>query len=399
MSGTTYIARFRESSTVVERTIYASSDAHALKQARRLGDLISVSPARRSFRSGGMTATERFQFLNRLATMLRSRVQPERALEVIADVFSGRIRSAAESALGPVRDGVQIADVLVADTKNFPGPVALLIKAGSEGGNTPDALREASRFELETGRALKSVMGQVLSSTAYILTALVMLAVSRFYIIPQMFESGLMEAASEAAGEDLVDVGPYIVMNDVALVFCVFMTISMIGLFLLATVGRSIVPDKADELIFRIPILRDIVLTADNYVAFIRLSFLVRAGVRLHESLQAVGEASRPGALKEDLKRAALAVLSGREHRWAEDMRSIHATDRAALSISVDARELAMTLEHLAESTRELYLQRLAILGPAIGMVSLSMITLASVVMIVLTTIPPMQVMTAMIAG
>lgn len=390
--GKLFLARIRDGNSVVERSVYADNIAHAERQARRMGDLISVRSSTRAFRTGGMTPTERFQFLNRLATALATRVPPDRALSVIAETYPGRIRVAAETALAGVRAGGEIATVLVADTRNFPSTVGLLIRAGAEAGDAPRALREASKFEMETTKALGSTLKELIGGLSSLSMALIMLGMNKWYVIPKMMSNGLFKAAADLTGKG-VDLQPFIQANNFVLYLTICMAVAMLLLFLLSTVGRRLFPDAADNLIQRIPVLREVVLTADSYVAFVRLSFLVRAGVRLKECLEAVSQASRPGALKEDLRRAAIAVDQGRGAMWANDMRSLHPLDRASLAGSVDVNELSETLSVLAEGGRQLYLQRLGMIGPIINLFAMSSFTLAGFVTIVIMNGPTSMMM------
>ena len=78
---------------------------------------------------------------------------------------------------------------------------------------------------------------------------------------------------------------------------------------------------------------------------------------------------------------------------WANDMRSLHPLDRASLAGSVDVNELSETLSVLAEGGRQLYLQRLGMIGPIINLFAMSSFTLAGFVTIVIMNGPTSMMM------
>src|SRR3546814_17660251 len=74
------------------------------------------------------------------------------------------------------------------------------------------------------------------------------------------------------------------------------------------------------------------------------------AGVSLEEALDTTYTDTRKGALKDDLSRALTNVKTGKP--WADGFRTVHPTNKAALSMATDKERLGELLEQGAENGR-----------------------------------------------
>lgn len=379
----TWQARVKVGNEVHEITVSGSSEESARKSASRHGKLISISIVKQSSLAFGMNRHERFVFLMRMATMIGSRFPVSQALRLMISSFTGKIREAARNALPQVEDGIPLGEALARDVKNFPGSIGLLIKTGSAGGDTANALREAAEFEKLIGEASKGAMMSVIRSYAYMFIALALLAVNQYYVVPEMFNSSIMRMAQDADFSFWENIGWYfLVFQAVAIGILTFLVV-------LATVGRRIAPDKIDKLILKIPIMCDIVISQDNFIGLYRMSLLVQAGVPLNETINSCYESSRAGALKEDFKRASMALKRG--DKWAKYMNTLHPTDRAALMLMPDNDELARNLNYMAEQSKTLYLERLKVVSPIMDVISALMMSVAGFIILIVTTIPQLE--------
>ena len=123
----------------------------------------------------------------------------------------------------------------------------------------------------------------------------------------------------------------------------------------------------------KLPYLKDIVFTRDNFISLYRFSLMVKAGVSLEEALETTWKDTRPGALKEDLQRALTNVKTGVP--WAEGFRTVDSTDRIALSMASDKERLGEILEQVADQNRSIYVRRLEVLQPIMAVLGgLSMV-------------------------
>jgi len=379
----TWNARIRVGSEVSEITVVGQTESEARKAANRIGSLISIERAKKSAFNIGMSRSERFIFLMRMSTMISSKFPVSEALRLMISSFGGKIREAARNALPQVERGVTLGDALARDVKNFPGSVGLLIKTGSAGGNTAKALKDAAEFERLIGEASKGATMAILRSFAYMFVALGLLLVNQYKVVPDMFNSSIMKMAKDADFSFWKEIGLYFIwLQGGILVF-------LMALVALATIGRRIAPDRVDALILKIPIMRDIVISQDNFIGLYRMSLLVEAGVPMNETLLSCYESTRPGALKEDFKRAYGGLKKG--ENWAKYMKTLHPTDRAALTLMPDNDELARNLNIMADQSKALYLERLKIVSPIMDIISALMMSIAGFIILIVTTIPQLQ--------
>ena len=383
MAAQTWDARVKKGRDIVTVTVVGDNMAEARRAAARAGSVISVQKTRRQRLKMGMDRNERYVFLMRMATMLGSRIPVSEALRLMIESFTGRIREAARNALPHVERGVQLGDALADDARNFPGSVGLLIRTGSAAGDTAKALREAAEFERMIGEASKGAMMSILQSFLYQFGALGLLLVNQYVVVPKMFDSPIMKMAPDADYSLWENIGFYFLIVQSALIaFLMF----LVGL---ATVGRRIAPDKIDNLILHIPLLRDVVISQDNFIGLYRLALLINAGVPMNEAIHSCYESARPGALREDFKRALAAIRRG--EKWPKYMTTLHTTDRAALLLMPDREEMANNLNFIAEQSKAMYLQRLKVISPVMNLTSAVMMSIAGFIILVVTTIPQLQ--------
>src|SRR3546814_402944 len=123
-----------------------------------------------------------------------------------------------------------------------------------------------------------------------------------------------------------------------------------IFLFFLVGVGQRLFPQFSDAVVMKLPYLKDLVFTRDNFISLYRFSLMVKAGVSLEEALDTTYTDTRKGALKDDLSRALTNVKTGKP--WADGFRTVHPTNKAALSMATDKERLGELLEQGAENGR-----------------------------------------------
>jgi general secretion pathway protein F len=366
--------------------IDAIDATEAERKASRQGQVLSVK-RKRNFAIGGLTFNERQVFLSRLAAMLGSRVGGGDALRLIRDTFSGNVKKTAHQLLIKVEGGADIPRAIEElGPPSFPSNVVAMIRAGAKSGETWRSLQEAIKFEQQMEKIKRSSTQGLAGSLFGIAFAAGFIIAARFHMYPKLMSSSLMEIGSGAVdiswAEALTAYVGYAMVGVVAL-------LALLGM--LATVGRKIAPSAADAIILRIPFYKDMVLAKNNYIAFYGLSLLVRTGVRLRDAISLTAQTLQRGALRNDMMKAADNITGGKE--WASALRSLHATDRAALASSLDSVQMARSLEAIAEQYMTLYEQRLNSFVPTMKAITSIFIILGGVIMFALVILPMLQVM------
>lgn len=364
-----YDVTLRQSSRVISMPIVASSKGEATLIAQRQGTIMGEPKARKEGRGGGMTAAERYVFLHQLATMNIAKVPLSTGLKILRESHGGRIGKAASQLEGGVATGRQIADLMYEDKKNFPGAVGLLVKAGSKGaGGTAESLKKAAEFERQIlGAATKGAKG-LYSAGFWIVIATVSIFACPLWLTPYLQESQLFQLTESPTDWQWLDNVSYGTG-------AITMLLMLLGIFLffLVGVGQRVFPQFSDAVVMKLPYLKDLVFTRDNFVSLYRFSLMVKAGVSLEEALDTTYTDTRKGALKDDLSRALTNVKTGKP--WADGFRTVHPTDKAALSMATDKERLGEILEQVADQNKSIYIRRLEVLQPIMATIGgLSMI-------------------------
>ena len=382
----TYAVKVKTRRGVQDFEIDAPDERAARKQLKSKGTIISLKKQRAWKLKRGMNAADRQEFLNRLAMMLQSKVGSGEALRLLQATYPGTIKRVSADLLRRVESGAEIADAIEAiGLPDFPETTCALIKAGSRGGSTWQALAEAAEFEREMAETKRMSGRGILSAVAGFITAIIFLLLTVFYFAPWVKESPITSLLNGKFSFDNIDLFTQITGVITVLIFLGFGAI-----IFLTTFGKVLFPVLSDKITSKIPIVKDIALARTNYSILYGLSLLVRTGVRIETALSLSGEAAPKGVLKTDLQAAKDAVHSGKP--WAPAMSSLHPTDIAALSTSLDREHTSKTINSVAQQYRRLYSQKLTLLSPVLmGLAAFLLIVTGFI--FVMYTIYPMLVL------
>lgn len=364
-----YDVTLRQAGRVITHPVVAGSPSEARLISARVGTILGEPRLRKESRAGGLTPAERYVFLHQLATMNIAQVPLSTALKVLRESHGGRIGKCAAGLEGGVATGRQIADLMFEDKKNFPGAVGLLVKAGSRGtGGTASALKKAAEFERQILNAATKGAKGLYSAGFWVVVATISIFACPLWLTPYLNESQLFRLTKTPIQWAWLDNLSY-VLGGLTLLLMLFGAF----LFFLVGVGQRLFPAFSDGVVLRLPYLKDIVFTRDNFISLYRFSLMVKAGVSLEEALETTWKDTRKGALKEDLYQSLHRVKTGRP--WAEGFRTVHPTDRAALSMASDKDRLGEILEQVADQNKAIYIRRLEVLQPIMQLIGgLSMV-------------------------
>lgn len=370
---------------VTETTISARSAAEARKQAAKRGQVIEVK-AMGGGSSSSLSLPDRLMFFQRLASMLGSKVGASEALEIIYQSFSGSIREAARILRDEIINGATLYEAMeAAGPKFFPESVVAIIKTGSKGGDLAYAIREAARFERELAQVKKESSKGIGSALMGFVAGVITILASTYYVAPMILNSSLVTAAGGS------DVGWVMTLANVISIIALIASLILGSIFFYGVVIRPFAPAAVDRGILKIPFYRDMALAKTNYMVFFGLAVLLKAGLRVEESLELTIEAAPKGELRNDLERARAAIVKGSPKPWPYYMTMLHPTDKAALATAQDREQTARTIEELAHTYQSLYRSRLELFVPAMQMFSAVFLSLAGFVLFGVSVIPLMQ--------
>ncbi len=368
--------------------IEAENVKKATMIARRHGKLMTI---KKVSNPGGLfektlSPAERQVFLQRLSAMLSSKLGASEALQVIKDSFSGTIKMIASRMLKHMEAGADVVQALEKiGAPNFPESILALIKAGSRSGDTWRSLRDAAEFEKEMERVRRGSGKGIWSGIVGFFIAAAVTLGTKFVVAPFLMDSDFFKMTADKTDLSFIDgLSSFLGWTMLGL------SIIFITLFLLGSVGRKVIPYQADYIIMKIPFYKDLILARNNYTILYGLSMLISSGVPMEQALSLSASSSPKGQLKTDLEKGVKAIKVGKP--WAQAMESLHATDKAALSVSADREQIAHTLSALAYQYRESYAAVVGSFGPSMQLVSSIFLVLSGGVLFGYTMLPMLQV-------
>lgn len=367
--------------------VQARNKAEALAHISKIGRVLTFKRRIGIDATSGLTPSDRQIFLNRISAMLSSKVGTSEALRLMRDTFSGKIQEISARALRYVEAGADLPQALeMLGNKDFPAATIAMIKAGSGSGNTGKAIKDAADFEYQLHSIRKGAAKGLWLGVGAFVGAGILTVVSTLYVGPEIMNSVLIQAANKtgAVNIDVINTVAYVVGYLMAGILVVGMLF-----WLLASVGRRVLPMKADTLILKIPFYKDLVLSRNNFIVLYGLSLLIKSGVRMEEALRLSAEGAPKGALRHDLTMAVDAVKTGKP--WPKAMRTLHPTDKAALLSATDRVQVASTLDTLASQYRELYAQRLSSFVPMINLLAAVFLSISGGLIFGQTVLPMLQ--------
>jgi len=353
--------------------IKARNKDEALSHINKMGRVVTFRRRVSLDLRSGLSPADRQIFFTRLSAMLSSRVGTSDALTLMRDTFTGKIQEVSARLLHYVESGDDLAAAFErVGNPDFPEATVALIRAGSRSGETWRAIKDAAEFEYQLHNIKKGAAKGLWTGIGSFIGAGLMTVVSTLYVGPKIMESDLIKAANKNGAVNIDWI------NDIAFVTGYTMGAMMIiGVlfWLLASVGRQVMPVQADKIILKVPYYKDLVLSRNNFVVLYGLALLIKSGVRTEEALRLSSESAPKGALRADLSAAMHAVKTGRQ--WPKVMQTLHPTDKAALMSATDREQVASTLDTLANQYRELYAQRLSSFVPIINLLAALFMSIA----------------------
>lgn len=330
-------------------------------------------------------AEQRITFLGDLGTMLKSGVGSTESLSKLAETHSGVMKKVALLLKSRVEAGDDLPTAMQSlGPRVFPDTIVYFIKAGSVGGNTGDAILDATDFEREIEQLKKkSVFDLVVSIVVFALA--VALVVASIFIIPPLIHNAPMLQDSGFKNES-VDLASQL------LGYAMLVFVGVCFVFVsLNTYLKLIFPYAADKLLLKIPFFKDIVSAKNSFISFYSLSKLLSSGVRVEDALRVTMENTKKGVLKSDFNKAHKAIKRG-DSKWPKYISSLRPTDKACLLISTSREHMAEVLNSVSTLYRQRYIDRIGKLVSSLQLISAFFMIIAMLVIYKQTTSPLLHV-------
>lgn len=370
-------------------TVEAESIEKASRIASSKGKLLTIKKELffKKWFEVKMDKAEQQVFLQRLSAMISSKVSATKALTIMSENFIGPIRKASIRMLGMVESGMTIGQAMeVLGSRYFNNQVIALVMAGEKSGSTGIALKTAARFQAEMERVKNGASLEILKGIGGLIIGGGAIVFIRHVFAPILLELDLVQKNWDMVSEQIIH---WKGISDISIIVFSLIMLLIVTVSLLSSVGRLVIPNHADKIVMKIPVVKSIVLAKKYYASLYGLSLLISSGMTIRNALKISAESSEKGQLKGDYEAAYNAIQKGKP--WAQQMYSLHPTDKAALSMVQDRAQTVETLNDISEQYKAIYISQVAITAPVIQLIAVVFMALCGAIMFGLTIAPILQ--------
>lgn len=235
-----------------------------------------------------------------------------------------------------------------------------MISTGEETGKLPETLITVANHIKKSaeirGKMVKSLMQPLLTLGV----ALVSLFISSTFVIPKLTKSLSGMGGKKADGAIFLTI-----LNNISWGMPVVIATLTITVAILITLYKFN-QEKAEQIIAKIPILREMVFYKAYYITFSSLANMLGVGVRLQHALPIVSNSIKIITIKKELDKASDLIRNGRFRDFATAFKAIDAVERQMLQTATDEDIIQDNFQQVSSRFYDLYINKFETLGPII---------------------------------
>lgn len=360
-----YIVTVRQSNKVVKKSVTAINPEAARAGSEVYGRVINVkkAPFRLStlFHSAlssvpvvgkwlsskvtkRLSANDRFQFFQTLSNFLKGYTVDE-SLRMMGENFSNPIkRICNELRTLPSADFADQLSQLSED--DFPSIIVEVVRANSKVSSLSETLMEAVKFE----RKLIEIKSQdrlgLYMAIGYFLGACFSM-IGLWYSYPMLDGMKYFDIIPKE-GDARDSLNFLLWISEICYIASKYLLYAWFGVCIALWQGRWFIPILTDRAILYIPLLREVLLLRDNFLACYQVGVLVEKGIELRSAIEQVEKSLDAGALKTDFKRVLTLMTQGAPD-WQKGFYSFSDLDRALLMSAGSSKEVAQVFQAQAD--------------------------------------------------
>lgn len=305
---------------------------------------------------------EVFAVFDTLGDLLTSNIPLSRAIDsVISSFYSKRttgMKKILNNVSRAVKEGKELSAAMSAYSAVF-GSVAIgMIIAGEGSGRLTEALKTSAHY-IKVQATIKKELIKKLSYPLFLLVfGMVALLLNANVIIPKIIGSEMFSSipgARENIYIKILKALSYIVPSilGIIVVACSFIAVMF-----------KIQQEKAEAVLFGMPVVKEFFLYRNLYIVFHSLAKLIEVGVKIDNALDLVKSSTKVVTIRQDLERAQDKLRGGQD--FAMGFKNISQIERAMLSVSYSSEKLRDNLEAISQRFYTMYVEKTASLAPKI---------------------------------
>ena len=360
-----YIVTIRQSNKVVKKKVSAISPDAARAGSEVYGRVINVrtAPIRigsifgtllqnipfigkyaASWATKRLGANDRFQFFQTLSNFLKGYTVDE-SLRMMSENFSNPIKRVCNE-LRTLPSGDFADQLSVLNESDFPSIIVEVVRANSKVSSLSETLMEAVRFERKLIEIKQQDRLGMYMAIGYFLGACFSM-IGLWYSYP-MLEGMKYFDIIPKEGDARDSLNFLLWISEICYVAAKYLLYAWGGVALWLWMGKWFLPIVTDRIILYIPVLREVMLLRDNFLACYQVGVLVEKGIELRSAIEQVEKSLVDGALKTDFKRV-LDLMTKGTPDWQKGFYSFSDLDRALLMSAGSSKEVAQVFQAQAD--------------------------------------------------
>lgn len=333
-----------------------------LKQGRGAGGFLgqaNFSDWLASQRS--VSASALIFFFRQMAFMLRAGLSVAHALELSqAQLSSPRLKLTLRLMLKDIEAGQSLSSTMRNHPVVFPDMAVNLVVAGESTGDL-DEIMERLAIHLDKKAALRAQMINAMIYPSIVVLAAIVVGIFMVVSIIPKFAKFLLGKgkALPASTQMLVDISDYVRINGLWMLGSVAAFIIILLVLYQTRAGRL----RIDQLLLRMPVIGDLLVTGSMAQMSWALSILLRSGVTVFDSLKITGNLLGNRVYADKLQEASSKILEGRDMAKSIDHPRIPALVTQMVAVGEGTGNLDGVLLELGiyyEKLLEIAIKRLA---------------------------------------
>jgi type II secretory pathway component PulF len=360
-----YIVTIRQSNKVIKKTVSAISPDAARAGSEVYGRVINIKTAPikigsifgrvlqsipfvgkhvAAFATKRLSANDRFQFFQTLSNFLKGYTVDE-SLRMMSENFSNPIKRVCNE-IRSLPSG-DFADQLTSiNEKDFPSIIVEVIRANSKVTSLSETLMEAVRFERKLIEIKKQDRMGMYMAIGYFLGACFSM-IGLWYSYPLLDGMKYFDIIPKE-GDARDSLNFLLWISEICYIASKYLLYAWGAVAFWLWMGRWFLPIVTDRIILYIPVLREVMLLRENFLACYQVGVLVEKGIELKSAIEQVEKSLVDGALKTDFKRVLDLMVKGTPD-WQKGFYSFSDLDRALLMSAGSSKEVAQVFQAQAD--------------------------------------------------
>lgn len=263
-----------------------------------------------------------------------------------------------------------------------------MITTGEETGKLPETLITVANHMRKTEEVKSELLKGMMQPIATLILAIVAMFISSTFIIPKITKSlSISGSGKKADGSIFLEI-----LKNMSWIMPTLLAVIVALVVIVLTLYR-VNQEKAEQVISRIPVLRELIFFRAYFMIFASLSNMLAVGIRLQDALPIASKSIKLITIKKELNTASDLINNGRYRDFASAFKLINTIERQMLQTATDEDIIEENLKRVSSRFYEMYIDKLRRIGPTIQYMVMLFVVLLVVLMFMGIMLPYISMM------